>query len=59
MSKIFKMEAQGDTMYVRAENETEARGELTQAIGEEIPESLLTISEVTELPEGEELLNPA
>lgn len=59
VSKIFKMEAQGDVMYVRAENETEARGELTQAIGEEIPDSLLTISEVNELPEGEEVLNPA
>jgi hypothetical protein len=53
--KIFKVEAQGDTLYIQAKNKVAASEYLTDTMGE-IPESLLTWTEVKSLPEGEELL---
>jgi hypothetical protein len=53
--KIFKVEAQGDTLYINAENEAHANQRLTKFTGP-IPRPLLTFTEVKELPEGEELL---
>jgi hypothetical protein len=53
--QIFKVEAEGDTMYIRAENLTCARKILKQQVGP-IPESMLKWTEVDELPEGEESL---
>ena len=55
--KVFKIEAQGDTVYVQAVDEDKARAELAEKMGP-IPLELLTMTEVPELPEGEELLNP-
>jgi len=52
---IFKIEAEGDTVYVHAYDRNEAKDRLFEIIGD-IPEYLLTISEVDALPEGEEFL---
>ena len=54
--KIFKCEAQGDTMYFNAETMDAARIRLIDVIGEQIPEELLTWTEVSEVPDGEEAL---
>jgi hypothetical protein len=55
MSKIFKAEAEGDTMYIGADNLNEAARKLTAASGP-IPSSMIRWSEVDKLPEGEELM---
>lgn len=54
---IFKVDAQGDTMYFRADTQAEAQRKLFDITGP-IPESLLTWTEVTEadIPEGDEAL---
>lgn len=52
---IFKIEAEGDTVYVDAESRYAAREYLFQKTGE-IPDDLLTFTEVDAIPEGEELL---
>ena len=54
--KIFKCEAQGDTLYFKAETLDAARLRLIDTIGEDIPEKLLIWTEVSETPEGEETL---
>lgn len=53
--KIFKIDAQGDTIYIEAATEPEAIDKLEAQMGD-IPRSLLTISTVAKLPKGEELL---
>jgi len=53
--KIFKVEAEGDTMYINADNLDQAKYRLLKMVGP-IPESLLTWTEVSELPKGEEFL---
>lgn len=53
--KIFKIDAQGDTVYIQAATEPEAIYKLTSAMGE-IPTRLLTITIVDALPDGEEFL---
>lgn len=53
--KIYKIEAQGDTMYVKAIDESAALKRLSEFAGD-IPRSLLTITVVSKLPEGEEFL---
>lgn len=53
--KIFKVEAQGDTMYMKAEDQQAAERYLFKTVGE-IPRSLLTWTEVDKVPEDEELL---
>ena len=53
--KIFKVEAQGDTLYIQAPTKEDAHLQLTEKIGP-IPERLLTWTEVTKLPKGEEFL---
>lgn len=55
MMAIFKIEAEGDVVYVEADSEQLAKEHLFAKIGD-IPESLLTVSEVSELPADEELL---
>jgi hypothetical protein len=55
MEKIFKAEADGDTLYFGAETLEQAEGKLTETWGP-IPESMVTWTEVDVLPEGEELL---
>lgn len=52
---IYKIEAQGDTVYVKAETQADALARLTEVMGT-IPRSLLSISTVSKLPKGEELL---
>jgi hypothetical protein len=53
--KIFKVKAQGDTFYIQAPTKEDAHLQLTEKIGT-IPERLLTWTEVTKLPKGEEFL---
>lgn len=52
--KIFKAEAEGDTMYFGAEDLQGARDQFHKLIGD-VPSGIVTWSEVDELPEGEEL----
>jgi len=54
--KIFKCEAQGDTMYFNADTIDAARVRLIEVTGDQIPEELLTWTEVSEVPDGEEAL---
>ena len=53
--KIFKAEAQGDTMYIKAKDQADALRQLEEACGP-IPSSLLTWSIVAKLPKNQELL---
>jgi hypothetical protein len=53
--KIFKVEAQGDTLYIQANHQSDALRQLEEFSGP-IPSSLLTWSEVKKLPKGEEFL---
>jgi hypothetical protein len=53
--KIYKCDAQGDTIYIRATNELQARKILYESMGD-IPDSLLTWSIAKKLPKGEEFL---
>ncbi len=55
MSKIFKAEVEGDTMYISADSQDEAYGKLCQTIGM-MPRRMITFTEVPELPKGEELM---
>lgn len=54
-SKIFRVEAQGDVLYIGADTEADARFYLEKKIGE-MPQHLLKFGETDQLPEGEELL---
>jgi hypothetical protein len=54
-AKIFKVEAQGDIVYINAESESAARQYLNEEMGE-IPRSLLKFSVVDALPDDEEFL---
>jgi hypothetical protein len=53
--KIFKIEAQGDVVYVQAADKAAANARLTEMMGT-IPLWLLTFTEVDALPKGEEFL---
>ena len=53
--KIFKVEAQGDTLYIRANHQSDALRQLEEFSGP-IPSNLLTWSEIKKLPKGEEFL---
>ena len=53
--KIFKCEAEGDTVYIEATTQAAAQGRLHEVMGP-IPANLLTWTEVTALPEGEVFL---
>ena len=53
--KIYKCDAQGDTVYIRATSEQQAREILFGSMGE-IPDSLLTWSTIEKLPKNEEFL---
>ena len=50
--KIFKVEAQGDTLYIRANHQSDAFRQLEEFSGP-IPSELLTWSEVKKLPKNE------
>lgn len=54
-TKIFKVEAQGDTLYIRANHQSDALRQLEEFTGP-IPSSLCTWSEIAKLPSGEEFL---
>jgi hypothetical protein len=54
-NRIFKVEAQGDTLYIQAPTQEDAHLQLTEKIGP-IPDRLLTWGEVKKLPKGEEFL---
>jgi hypothetical protein len=54
--KIFKIQAEDDTVYIQAENEQAARERLKEVCGP-IPNSMLKIEETDKLPEGEEFGN--
>lgn len=53
--KIFKVVAGGDEMYIQAKDQAAARMRLFEFTGP-MPDSMLTWTEVTELPEGQEFL---
>lgn len=53
--KIFKVEAQGDTLYIRAPHKSDALRQLEEFAGP-IPSSLLTWTEIAKLPKGEQFL---
>lgn len=53
--KIWKIEAEGDVVYVEAQDRSHAIAVLDQKVGR-IPRHLITLEEVPVLPEGEELL---
>jgi hypothetical protein len=52
---IFKVEAQGDTMYIQAADQLAAKNRLFDMVGE-MPDRILKWTEVKKLPEGEEFL---
>jgi|SRR5271157_2175001 len=52
---IFKVDAQGDTLFIKAPTEEAARATLRQHMGD-IPNQLLTFTVVDALPEGESFL---
>ena len=52
---IYKIEAEGDTVYVEADNEAAANKKLVKSMGF-IPRSLLKFTVVDALPAGEEFL---
>ncbi len=54
--KVFKIEAEGDEIYVRAANESAAKMVMTMHFGG-IPDELLTLTEIlSALPPGTEVL---
>lgn len=53
--KIFKVEAEGDVVYIQAKDESYARQRLTEVMGA-IPDSLVKYTVVKKLPKGEEFL---
>ena len=53
--QIFKCEAQGDTVYIRAVNQEKAQQRLFDLMGR-IPDNLLKWSVVDRLPPGERTL---
>ena len=55
MKHIFKVEAEGDTVYIEAVDKETALARLTEVMGP-IPKSLLKWSSVSKLPKGEEFL---
>lgn len=55
MKKIFKVEAQGDTLYLYANNERIAKERLFSIMGP-IPENLLTFTQVDAAPDDEEVM---
>jgi 2-methylisocitrate lyase-like PEP mutase family enzyme len=52
---IFRVEAEGDTVYIEAEDKKAAIARLTEVMGP-IPASMLKWGTVDKLPKGEELL---
>jgi len=52
---IYKVEAQGDVVYIEAGTLESAKGQFFEKIGH-VPASMLTFTEVDELPEDEEFL---
>jgi len=52
---IFKVEAEGDTIFVEAETQAEAQKKLDDVFGT-IPKNLITWTEDVQLPEGEEII---
>jgi len=55
MKTIFKVEAEGDVVYIEAVDRKAAEARLTEVMGP-IPKSLLRWNTVENLPKGEELL---
>lgn len=53
--KIWKIEAEGDTVYTKGGDQHDAYCNFVKLIGQ-MPFELLTFSTVDELPEGEELI---
>jgi hypothetical protein len=54
---IWKVEAQGDVVYVKGETIDEAELKFRDAFGE-IPRKLVKWTEVSELPDGESFIYP-
>jgi hypothetical protein len=52
---IFKVEAEGDVMFIKAGDLADAKRKLLAVMGP-IPESMLTWTEVEALPAGEEFM---
>ena len=53
--RIYRIEAEGDAVYIHADSESRAKNILFDKMGN-IPEDLLTITVVSRLPKGEEFL---
>ena len=54
--KTYKCEAMGDVVYIQADDLLSAKARFTEVMGDDVPESMLTWSEVESLPDGEEYL---
>ena len=50
---LFKVEAEGDIVYFEAPSAEDAKNSIVEALG--IPPHYLTVTQIDELPEGEEL----
>jgi hypothetical protein len=53
--KIFKVDVEGDTIYIQAKTLRAAQDRFTSFMGE-FPDGLLTWVEVDDAPEGEDFL---
>jgi hypothetical protein len=50
--RFFKFEAEGDTLYFIASNVDKAKEKFKDIIGD-VPEYLLTVTEIDKIPDGE------
>ena len=55
-AEVFRVEAEGDTLYIKAFTLVEAKAIFVGHMGE-VPDPLLTWSGPVQLPEGEEALS--
>jgi hypothetical protein len=53
---IYKVEAEGDTLYIVATDKHQAEARLAEVMGGSIPSNLLTWTIIDELPDGKEAL---
>ena len=56
MNNIYKVEAQGDVLYFQAGDLAHAKEAFREMMGE-VPESLLTWTQIDKLPDGEVFAN--
>lgn len=54
--RVYKVEAEGDTMYFQANDISEAKQDFVNLVGV-VPDYLLTWNEIKKLPDGQEFAN--